>query len=404
MSRRGRLVFSLAATAAIAVALGTCVWRRHTQEQARIAAARDAAELAAIERSIASLIANARDAADLPGASAAFALPDGRVGTAVTGFADTAREVRITPDTRFLAGSVGKSFHAALAVALAREGVLDLDAPISRWLGREPWFARLPNARDLTLRHLLQHRSGLIDHLYSLEFIARELKLRMFEEDGALIAPEQLIEPALDRKPKFRAGTHFGYGDTNYVLAGIVIERATGRSPFDQIEERFLTRLGLSGIVPARSRRIPGLATGYQLPVNPFLLPPKMLDEQGRLPVHPMLESTAGGFASTPSDLVRWAKALFEGNALPADAAAEMTRNPVAAGDGRSYGLGLYRYETPLGRAWGHGGWFPGYRSELRYFPATKVAVALQLNRDFGVNSDALMIEIARRVRDGSQR
>ena len=50
----------------------------------------------------------------------------------------------MTPDTRFLAGSVGKSFHAALAVALAREGVVDLDAPISRWIGREPWFARLP--------------------------------------------------------------------------------------------------------------------------------------------------------------------------------------------------------------------------------------------------------------------
>ena len=82
----------------------------------------------------------------------------------------------MTPDTRFLAGSVGKSLHAALAVALAHEGVVDLDAPISRWIGREPWFARLPNARDLTLRLLLQHRSGLIDHVYSIEFVARELE------------------------------------------------------------------------------------------------------------------------------------------------------------------------------------------------------------------------------------
>ncbi|HKA15813.1 MAG TPA: serine hydrolase domain-containing protein [Myxococcota bacterium] len=404
MSRRARWVWGLAATAAIAAAVGASMWRRHGDEQARVEAARDAAELAAIERSVEKLVADARESAGLPGISAAFALPDGRIGTAVAGYADRDREVRMTPDTRFLAGSVGKSFHAALAVALARDGAIDLDAPISRWIGREKWFAHLPNARDLTLRHLLQHRSGLIDHLYTFEFLARELKLRMFEKDGALIPPEQLIEPALDREPKFRAGTGFGYGDTNYVLAGIVIQRATGRSPFDQIEERFLGRLGLSGIVPARSRRIPGLAVGYQLPVNPFLLPPKMLDGGGALPVHPMLESTAGGFAATPRDLVRWAKALFEGPALPADAATEMIRNPVATGDGRCYGLGLYCYATPFGRAWGHSGWFPGYRSGMLYFPRTRIAVALQANRDYALNSDALLIEIARRVMDGSRR
>src|SRR5262249_25895676 len=146
---------------------------------------------------------------------------------------------RMTRDTRFLAGSVGKSFHAALAVALALEGTIDLDAPISRWLAGEPWFARVPNGRDLTLRLLLQHRSGLADHLYTLEFIARELKLRLFEPDHSLIPPEELIEPALDREPKFRAGHGFAYGDTNYVLAGIAIARATGRSAFDQIDERF---------------------------------------------------------------------------------------------------------------------------------------------------------------------
>jgi D-alanyl-D-alanine carboxypeptidase len=109
-------------------------------------------------------------------------------------------KLRMTPETRFLAGSVGKSLHAALAVALARDGVVDLDAPISRWIGGEPWFTRLPNARDLTLRLLLQHRSGLIDHVFSLEFVVQELKLRMFEPDHALIPPERLIEGAFDRR------------------------------------------------------------------------------------------------------------------------------------------------------------------------------------------------------------
>ena len=397
MSRRARLVIAALAIAAISVAVW--LWRRHVDEQERIAAERDAAQLAAIERGVAQAVARARDDARLPGLSAAFALPDGRVGTAVAGFADPEAKVQVTPGTRFLAGSVGKSLHAALAVALAREGTVDLDAPISRWIGREPWFARLPNARDLTLRFLLQHRSGLIDHVFSVEFVLRELRLRMFEPDHALIPPEELIEGAFDRKPLFVAGRGFAYGDTNYVLAGIVIQRATGRSPFDQIEERFLAPLGLTGIVAARSPRIPGLAIGHQFPVNPFLLPPKMVDEHGLLAIHPMLESTAGGFAASPRDLVRWAKALFEGSALPADALAEMTRDPVATPDGRRYGLGLYRYATPIGVAWGHGGYFPGYRSGLLYFPDTQIAVAAQANRDYLADLDPLLLEIAKTVR-----
>jgi D-alanyl-D-alanine carboxypeptidase len=392
-----RIRWAIAAVLIAAIAGGVWLWRRHV-EQVRIAAERDAAQLAALERSVATIVARARADMRLPGLSAAFALPDGRVGTAVAGYADPEAKLRMTPETRFLAGSVGKSLHAALAVALARDGVVDLDAPISRWIGGEPWFTRLPNARDLTLRLLLQHRSGLIDHVFSLEFVVQELKLRMFEPDHALIPPERLIEGAFDRAPLFAAGRGFAYGDTNYVLAGIVIQHATGRSPFDQIEERFLARLGLAGIVAARSARVPGLAIGHQFPVNPFLLPPKMIDERGMLPIHPMLEWTAGGFAANPSDLVRWAQALFEGHAIPEDGVAEMTRDPVKTPDGRRYGLGLYRYETPIGVAWGHGGYFPGYRSGLLYFPDTGIAVAAQANRDYLVDLDAVMLEIARSI------
>jgi D-alanyl-D-alanine carboxypeptidase len=220
---------------------------------------------------------------------------------------------------------------------------------------------------------------------------------RLADRAVALLTQVELVEKVLDEDPEFPAGEGFAYGDTNYVIAGLVIERATGASAFDGIEARLLEPLGLGSITPTRTRRITGLAAGYQLPVNPFLLPPKIA-EDGVLRVHPMIESTAGGFATTPSDMVRWAKALFEERALPGPYLDALVGHPVQTGDGRRYGLGVYIEDTPLGVRWGHGGFFPGYRSALLYLPESGVAVCVQLNRDFLVDIDAIALEIARRV------
>ena len=103
-----------------------------------------------------------RTAGHFPGATVGVALPDGQVLGLATGFADTARRQWLAPDDLLLAGSVGKTFFAALALELIGEGRLDLDAPISRYLGAEPWFSRLPNAKDITVRMLMTHTSGLV--------------------------------------------------------------------------------------------------------------------------------------------------------------------------------------------------------------------------------------------------
>lgn len=391
--RRGLLALAVA----VALLAGIAIWwfaRERERERAE--------EVTVLEAHVSRILEHHLTAARLRGISAAFALRDGRVGTAVAGLADTDAERPMQASTRFLAGSLGKSFHAALALSLHLDGTLDLDAPIARWLGDEPWFDRLPNARDLTLRILLQHQSGLIDHLWTPEFFLKQLKTRITEDADTVLPPLELISIAFDREPRFPAGKGFAYGDTNYLLAGIAIERATGRDPFELIEERFLAPLELHGIVAADSRRIPALAVGHQLPVNPFLLPPKIVDANGALRFHPMVEGTAGGFATTPRDMVRWAKALFEGRALPRGALADLVERSVPATDGSRYGLGVYLYDTRLGEVWGHGGFFPGYRSSLRYLPGAKIAVCVQANRDVLVDVDAIALEIAERITDES--
>jgi D-alanyl-D-alanine carboxypeptidase len=138
--------------------------------------------------------------------------------------------------------------------------------------------------------------------------------------------------------------------------------------------------------------------------VNPFLLPPKIVDADGALRFHPMVEGTAGGFATTPRDMVRWAKALFEDGALPRGASTDLVERHVPASNGRRYGLGVYLYDTRLGEVWGHGGFFPGYRSTLRYLPDAGIAVCVQANRDFLIDVDAIALEILERITEEEAR
>src|SRR5688572_16525175 len=107
-----------------------------------------------------------------PGATLGVAFPDGSSCAIATGWSDTAKRVRMEPTHLLLAGSVGKTYFGALAIQLAAEGALDLDAPVSRYLGHEPWFFRLPNAREITVRQLMNHTSGIVRYELQPRFLA----------------------------------------------------------------------------------------------------------------------------------------------------------------------------------------------------------------------------------------
>jgi D-alanyl-D-alanine carboxypeptidase len=98
-----------------------------------------------------------------------------------------------------------------------------------------------------------------------------------------------------------------------------------------------------------------------------------------------LTEWTGGGLYNNPQDLVRWARALYEGKAMEGDYLSELLGSAVPTGADRpdqSYGLGVAISENPFGRAYGHSGFFPGYLSFMRYFPDRGIAVALQINTD----------------------
>jgi len=323
-----------------------------------------------------------------PGATAAYVWTDGTSGTAATGLADVEAGRPMTPGSRMLAASIGKTFVGATAAALAHEGAVDLDAPIARWLADRPWFAQLPNHEHITLRHLLTHRSGLPDHVH-LDTFAAEVS-RRWHMPGPAFTPDALVQFVLNEPPLFDAGNGWAYTDTGFILVGLIIEEATGLDYYDIIQERFLTPLNLNRTSPSNRRDLPDLAAGYAAK-NALGFPRKTTDSDGVLTWDPSLEWTGGGLVSTSKDLARWGAALFGGTALPETALdVVMSSSPIDPDrPGIHYGMGVAIYRsTPSGPVFGHGGWIPGYTSSLRYYDDHGVAIAFQINTDAGLESD----------------
>lgn len=338
-----------------------------------------------------------------PGATAAYVLPDGAAGAVATGLADAEADTPMTPESRMLAASIGKTFVGATAAALALEDKLDLDVPGSRWLDRHAWFQRLPNHEVITPRHLLTHTSGLPDHVH-MERFAAEFS-RKWTADKNPFPPETLVHFVLDTEPLFEPGEGWAYSDTGYILAGLVLEQAGEKKYYKQVEERFLKPLGLSATSPADRRLLPGLVPGYVTPSNPFGLPRKTTAPDGTLVWHPGLEWTGGGWVTNSRDLARWGWALFSGKAMKREYLAQLLDSVPVNSDSPQvqYGLGVGVYLTgPFGPVYGHGGWIPGYCSSLRYYADHGVAVAFQVNTDIGIadGDTPVMREMEHRLAD----
>jgi len=326
-----------------------------------------------------------------PGASVAAVLPGGRVVTAVAGFADPDRKLPVRPDTRFMSGSTGKTFCAATAMSLVGEKILDLDKPIAPLFRSEPWFGRLPNARHLTVRLLLMHAGGFPQFLDLTNFQRAYLWDAMRGRDTAY-SPRKMLSFILDAAPLSPPGEKHDYSDLHYHLVGLTIERLTGRSYYDVLRERVITKLGTTDILPAVTRKLPRLAAGYARGDILSRLAGrngKTIDDTGQLRAPPNLEYTGGGLALTPRALALFYHKLANGEVVAPALFDEMVRSslvvPSAPGVTVRYGLGLFIADRPeLGRYITHSGYYPGYSSNVGHFLDRGFSAAIQFNTDHG--------------------
>jgi D-alanyl-D-alanine carboxypeptidase len=309
----------------------------------------------------------------IPGATLAAAFPDGGVVSRAAGFADPQARSAMRADDRMLAGSVGKTFFAAVLLQLAGEGRVALDEPIQTYLRAAPWIAKLPAADRVTARMLLEHTSGYpaFDEPFMRALIDEPRRDRTHEER---------LRPLFDQSPLAAPGAKFAYTDLNYVLVAEIIEAVTGEDAYAQIRRRLLAPLALAHTDPSDRVQLPGLVPGFAGEGNPFGGDRMIRD--GALVLNPQFEWGGGGFVSNAPDLARWVLAFCTGKAFPRAMWTEVATGvsaPDLGKDARS-GLGIEIFATPAGTAYGHGGFFPGYVSHVKWYGRSQIGLAIQVN------------------------
>ncbi|MFD3807829.1 serine hydrolase domain-containing protein [Streptomyces sp. NPDC058611] len=284
-----------------------------------------------------------------PAALATVRGDDGRNRTYTAGVGDLATGAKVPKDGQVRIGSNTKTFVAVVLLQLVGEGRIGLDDPVDTHL---PGLLRGDgiDGRRITVRQLLQHTSGLPD--YGVHISDDEIAHRYFE-------PRDLVDIALKHKAEFDPGERWSYSNTNYVVAGLIIQKVTGRPLAEEIDRRVVQRIGLRDTYfPA-----PGDKTirephpkGYRVMADGEL--------RDSTEVDPSAGGAAGQMISTNSDVNRFFTALLRGDLLE-DAQLVQMRTTVPVGDtGAHYGLGLMSRKLSCGGVyWGHGGDLVGYET-----------------------------------------
>lgn len=321
----------------------------------------------------------------IPGGSVAWISSQGDLTTRVIGMADSDLGVPMTAQSRMLSASIGKSYISAALLKAVEAQKLAIDRPIRYWLGHYPWFEHLPNADEITLRQLLNHTSGLPDHVYQPEFAPAFSRLLL---TGDFLNEEQSIAMVLGQPALFPAGQGWAYSDTGYLLAGLILEEVFRQPWSETITEMFIKPLELKNTEPSDKRTLTGLAVGYTSADNPLGLPMRTQSKDGTLIWHPATEGAGGGWVTTPSDLVRWGRKLWSGDLFPPEIMTLMLSGvDIAPGQDTRYGLGVVMESTAdLGAVRRHSGWIPGYVSSLRHYPEKGLTVAIQINSDVNMS------------------
>jgi D-alanyl-D-alanine carboxypeptidase len=287
------------------------------------------------------------------------------------GLAEITRKTPIRATDHFKIASLTKSYTATVVLQLVAENKLRLTDTVDRW---QPGL--VPNGREITIRQLLNHTSGIPDF----DNDPRYLKPYLTGHFSHYWSPRQLVRFALAHKPLSAPGaTHSSYSNTNYVLLGLIVEAATGKSIGAELRERIFRPLRLRHTNYATK---PGLPLPYAHGYLQF----------GKRPatdvtaISPSLSPASGAIVSTAADVASFYRALLRGRLITPALLRAMTTTLPERGrtdvPGQRYGFGLERFPTACGPAFGHNGVIPGYTTYIYSSPNGSNQALLMVNDD----------------------
>ncbi|WP_084464277.1 serine hydrolase domain-containing protein [Microtetraspora fusca] len=266
-------------------------------------------------------------------------------GTAGVADTDTGRER--TPQERFRIGSATKTFVATVILQLVAERRLSLDDTVDEWLpGRVHGHGH--QGGKISIRRLLNHTSGIFNYTEDPPMVNR------YEKH----TPELLVDIAMAHPPAFEAGADWGYSNTNYILAGMIVERVTGQALADEIARRITRPLGLDGTY-LPSGADPTIQGPHPRHYTKLMNPAPDAEIHDATELESSMFWAAGGMISTTGDLHRFFGALLGGRLLPPAQHERMfttvpTKNWIPD---TTYGLGISSVTLPCGATvWGMGG------------------------------------------------
>lgn len=267
----------------------------------------------------------------------------------------------IMANSLFRLGSITKNFTAVLILKLVASGKIVLDGPIGKY------FPEYPKWRNITVRQLLNHTSGIYDYIDEpnwWEYVATNTN-KIFE-------PKELLAIAYKHKPYFVANSGWHYSNTNYILLGLIIEKITAAS--------------LSKSMSALLKSA-GMMNSYYSPVYSENLLRQMVHGYyltfDNTKVNGSWAYGAAALISTPHQIVMWVQELF-GRKILSPQSLKLMESTVALDTGKAsenfstyaYGLGIFRMNTPAGVIWFTPGLTPGYRSLWVYMPCQGISFA----------------------------
>jgi CubicO group peptidase (beta-lactamase class C family) len=273
-----------------------------------------------------------------------------------------------TPAMRYSIGSISKEFTAAAILMLQQQGKLNLDDKVAKF------FPKLTDADRITLRQILSHTSGYQDYW------PQDYLMPMMKQPTT---PAAIMDKWAKKPLDFAPGAQWQYSNTGYVIAGAIVQKVTGQTPFEFLQQHVFPKLGIRDAWDTNLKALPATdARGY----SRFALGP----------LRPSLKEGvdwmygAGELAMTASDLARWDIAMIDETLLqPASWQAMQTEVLLNDGLGSGYGLGVFVGKQDGHRMISHDGEVMGFTAGNYIFPDDRTAVVVLTNQDavgtFGV-------------------